>query len=801
MSQNNNELDINKQEDKLNEYYKWYEQTYAKIINLDKLKKYADDNQISWIKELVINFNYKYSSIWRHEVLNCFRYYIIPKKTEYLCCSFKIIREGSSSIKPDKNKLYSTIYAILYVIYDDNEDFQFENVSISSTFKSADGEYRANFLPFSQIMYYYEKYVNLFDFIEKYTVRQLKNKNIHFELNYIIPPIYKNQANIIKKLNKEINEKRLTIVFYNILILYFSRHIFNNNINDEFAESIHSIDQNNINNDINNFIDVNNLDKYYRILNNFTLFKKIPTQNIVVTTTGQKFIPLTINDIEHIQDIKSRPWRELYFSNLVGDLVINGISPSFPIFNNWFLIQGNDKNFWDNKVSKIKLDHSEISSDIIKKLENARKGTFIMDPIKKKELYLSFNMEGFSQAINIPIDYAENELILADIILCLLTEHIGHTMADMPSLLYYAGNKKVYGSIFKKSAYFNKHLFEYLYSIYTMNIKLGMIHGDLHLNNITLFHKRYSPQVTMNNEVLPSFSIVYNILNKFYLFLHSGYYSGIIDCSRAMMNKENLLKHHSEKVTNQVIYYQKNRILRSIESEMPDFYQINKINLEIALISNFDQVFYVYQCIDSYKLSRGLIALINVEILGNKEKLEYCGDEKVLKEEILPLLKKVNSISYNYFTTHMINIFNNDYKNPENVNKIIIEECFKMHEISNCKKSLVYDMKLVDYYSAENNIVYNTREYDKFPETVKLDYVVKNKIPGEEFGLKNYENYQKYLKKEKPDEKIKDIEEKYINDKNKRRGLEEVNNKKELNKDIEQFNVKSSEIQDYYFQI
>ena len=54
---------------------------------------------------------------------------------------------------------------------------------------------------------------------------------------------------------------------------------------------------------------------------------------------------------------------------------------------------------------------------------------------------------------------------------------------------------------------FKKYIFEIIYSLYCLNIK-GIIHGDLHLNNITFNIQNYN-----NNEKDNNF-VIYNI-NKF----------------------------------------------------------------------------------------------------------------------------------------------------------------------------------------------------------------------------------------------------------------------------------------------
>ena len=89
---------------------------------------------------------------------------------------------------------------------------------------------------------------------------------------------------------------------------------------------------------------------------------------------------------------------------------------------------------------------------------------------------------------------------------------------------------------------------------------------------------------------------------------------------------------------------------------------------------------------------------------------------------------------------------------------------------------------LIDYFSIDNEMKYNIREYDKFPPNIKLEYVVEHKIPVEQIGLRNY---HKKIKTEKiEEEKVYELQESEKASKSARRGKPEVSemDKSEKNK-------------------
>lgn len=776
---------------------KYIIEEYKKMIHLDKLETYANEYKLKWLSESIQNMRFEYSSIRRCECLNTINCVVLPDKIEYICAVFRIDRKGSSSIIPIEGKVYSVIIAILYISVTDSGDFEYELVTISPTFSSADGEYRHHLITFNQILYYYINNPQIFEPIEEHVVKQLSKNEIAFNQFYVIPnkvhPKYSREE-IENLLNTQIDQKRIAIMLYSILWLNEVRkdytHENENHLADGFKEAVFSNYDKTIYDKVHNTYDPLKYAALRIALSRFEIeVGEGPSQD----EFGQKFIPLTIKDAEEINDISLTPWREVFFSQVVGDLVINSVTSSFPILGHWFIIQGNDKKMWDNYVSIRKLDRSEKASNIIRDLEKARAGTYIINPVIKKEKYTSMYMENFSNHIIAAMDFAEKYIVLADNVLVFIIEHLGRTLADSITIMDKKIYTRAYGPIYKSLRIFSKYLFEYIYALFNLNTKLGIIHGDLHLNNVTLFFKTPVKGLTGDHINVHNPYVIYETEDNMYIFEDQSSRAGIIDFSRAFISTDQLKERISEDKRNRIIEDQKRRLKNVIEEELSDFYQEYRFQLDIAVSTQYDNVLEVFQIIDPYKLTKKYEMFINTTILVNKDLLEKIGDEIVLKEEIVPLLTKINNICYTYFTTQMTKIFNNQYKPEENINKIILRECFKEFEISNFVVPLldgVPKINLTDFLSCKNELLYSCGQYSKYPYISKFEFFTDHNIPMNPIMVKNFHNYEKYLRKTKPELFMRRLAEELRKNKLKRRGapkelwdIEDNDDEIKLNKD------------------
>lgn len=734
----------------------WYIKNYKETIGLKEAVKKYKKNKI-WVAANLENIKIGYSSIWRNHILMMLNSSTFPKKIEYITTVFNLQRKNQN-----------INYGMMYTWMDDHKKFQNEYIAIGPTYKSADGEYRARFIPYNQIMDFINNNRKHFD---KF-VKHCEDNKLQFKATSFFPD------KVHKKFAKRIDELSLPQIVYFCTwlfdVYYYDLKIISNHIAENYIAVI---------------VGPGDVEFYKELISNWKHYfshiimlselqsKKVSAQKFVDITCGQKIIPLHVKEIEQIGDIRYKTWRELYIGKLVGDLTINGISPSFPILANWFLICANQVELYDNEITHIKFEHSEIAKEIIVKLENARRNTF--EEKSGREIYFSSNLETLSESIDYSIVYSEKEIMLSDYSLCILNEYAGFTMAD-----FIQNDRKKHkitimqtGYIFTDHLMFSKYMFEYIYGFYCMNLHIGLIHADTHLNNVTLhtLHKYYDH---FNSRMFISDSyILYDLTetgDDLYMFPHHGKYAVIIDFSRGLLNGEKLYKVYPEEKVDEYIGMQRRRIVKLWMSEFPDFMGDKEHLLEAALFRDFDATFKLFSAYDSYKLCTSMKNVLLAEALN-------------IRPESMKLLDDVISLSGEILTVGAMNLLNGKTTEiGEFPNLTILKKCFSHGHISQYKERSLSELSIVDYFNATNKIQYSTSEPEKFPKSIKYDEIVKADFPiVKDLVYHRYNRMEKYLATHDIQKNVADISNEVREEEYLRRGYK--NKKKEI--------IKKQEIQ------
>jgi hypothetical protein len=329
------------------------------------------------------------------------------------------------------------------------------------------------------------------------------------------------------------------------------------------------------------------------------------------------------------------------------------------------------------------------------------------------------------------------------------------------------------GPILQSYDLFAKYIFEYVYGAYCLNSVLGVVHTDLHLNNATVYNKRFLWNSETKAYTFPNPRILYQVGGKLYLFPHYGSYSCIIDFSRALLDREHLETNFPPEDVPHIIDDQKRRILKTYMRDLPDFHHDFHKQLEQTLIINYDCVHRLVEAIDVYKISTGWLYLIK-ELLGNPKRLALYGDRKMLEKQAVPLLQKLQHSSLQYLTVRMQELFKDPIHTTlaqiPHPNLRILEEAFAGHVLSATNN--VKDTMLLDYHCAENPITYHTNQgYEHFPPTVRLDYVEKHRVPGEVEAVSRWHHYEEYLESHPTEEAIASVVEQALEERAERRDL------------------------------
>lgn len=714
-------------------------------------KFYLDQLQIDLLtKNKLINFsiveflNYNvYSGRHRLSVnMQQILYGFLIEKDKYMCTAFKLVSSnGSESI--------SSIYAYLYTKV--NEELNSTNKSqyehmfycLGPTFISQDGEYRDMFLHYSRLDLILQKYQNQYEIVEQLVLQKIESGKIDIHLDMFYPIGYKENKNDFEE---KINTSRLAVKFLVLCWLndYYKIHIgiTENHINPTYEQLIYDA------------ADVSTLDKVFKSLDSTTKFHEMlhnihgqqyyathqQSSSLIPIQTCQKVFPMTVNELTNIHDINFDVWREMHTTIDAFELVLNFVSPSFPYLHEWFLIQNTNPNLFDNPQQQIKYERSKIAKDMMKQLKNAR-NLSLSDSGPMQE-YRTFRDEKFEKTfieVNKPINYLNSNLIISD---CAMVFHMEQVNRTWRNYLHSSYNMEKSGfshkEITKKFTNLNlfaKYLFEIIYGLYCLNSKLGIIHGDLHTNNATIF-KLFSISKTHPTLQGKNPKILYVVEDDIsganfaenpepcaFLFDHSGSYSVIIDFSQAILSNRNTLAGMFGENTADVYFKnQQQRIMELLHLRFADLVGKNKKQFMAAIDADLPGFIKAFSAYDTWHFCDGVLKMFSVEEKENKIKIpqevkDFLTGIKTsalesVKKNLLQIISQEKTLSQDQTTNTQI----------EWPNLTILREHFSDFLIHNVNKKEQPDSyKIIDVFVYGNDLKYNSRSYENLPPLVRVE--------------------------------------------------------------------------------
>lgn len=448
---------------------------------------------------------------------------------------------------------------------------------------------------------------------------------------------------------------------------------------------------------------------------------------------GYKMVPLNMIEAQRPLDIRYSPWREWYICRSLGDLVINQISPGFPVLFDWFYIKNSRKGLYDNKSQYDRMKHSEMAKDILHVLYEAQRGTYFVseavegieksqDSIKK---WISKKFKKLNDEIGKSIDYGIGEIIMSEVTLAFVTEHVGSTFAES---LMMSKNKKLHSRMnmcFSSSGkgHFAKYVFDVCYSLYCANSRMGVIHGDLHLNNATIARsnvkkekqKKKNKSEEKNNE-RQSGHVLYVLDMDQYAFENTGHFGCLIDFSRGIINPMFLNKLHDESIPQSYQNIKDERKFREKEIKkllnmyIRMFPNKEKIREELVVLlkKNFEAAFKLLTCMDIYMF------VVRLERSSKRMNID-------LGKESFILLRKISSMSEKFLNTDMSLLWEDKTYADKILNdewplRQIIKSAFAHYSSEYQHKSVD---KITDVYIYDNPIKSSTSTWNKFPEYFK----------------------------------------------------------------------------------
>lgn len=626
-------------------------------------------------------------------------------KTRTVDICFKISHDGMQTV-------FGYIHADC-----EGDNINYKLACAGPTYHSMDGEYRSRIISLEHLEESFTKYAGDFPEIEDRIVARLASGDIEFTTD-----IYQaiSCSHTERKIRRDMLNMRMSI---KLLFMCWICDVF---------QVYHGVEENHINTTYKAIIAQ---DVDFKILKtliarvgreelfrasvrcSFQLFQNEPISRLWPTRCGQKVFPLSPLEALKTDDINYAVWRELYVTVLASNLVLNFISPSFPFIINWFYIQNANADLFDNKVIQDQYFLSEVATNLSAKLKEIDRLNYMGR--SHDEGVLSPKFARISKDIHRAVAFADSSVRLTDLALCMLSEWVGRTIRDIPSIIGSSEGIDALPRVFGDIDIFSKHMFEFIYGFYCMNSRAGLIHSDLHLNNTTIFmlvdyadNKRYKTPAIKGRKML------FVAAGMPYLFESTGLYSMVIDLSKAIVGDRQRLEHEFGVAYAEIfLANQTGRILHLMNQYFADFMEKHGELFLALLKSEFPLIFKALSALDTFVLMTNFRSMMSIDAA-------FASGRAKIADGAVALLDRIIEQSEELILSHLDKIISGELTAADDIewpNLLILRENFTDYEMGKPRAQLAEDEVICDVFNSELDMPYTVEDPDTWGPILGMD--------------------------------------------------------------------------------
>lgn len=674
-------------------YNRWLFYEYKKRIiqQDDSIYKFIGDN-----------INSKYNGSNRDYAAKCLKKYIWINSTNTIVTIFRI---RDSADPQAEAVIYTFLYStVLFVQKSKDKLTKMEHSYFcpSPSLMSRDGEYRQRIIKFSTVETVISKYSQLWNKLEEYMLRKINDSTWNYYTEYFYPTAkyQKLETQMISTVGRQRLPIKFMIISWFIELFNIVNNIPVNHINKTYLNVMGFSNKEILNKDakfykkIVNEFGVRMIYSLRHDLNVYSVSEQVSSLKL-----GQKLIPLNLSEAQNPFNIRYKPWKEFLISEKAQDLIINGICKGYPFIGDYFYLRDVRKTMFDNYIQYLKLEHSEQAVYITRKLIEAKMATYYTEHEYKRNprakerkntknvvieesfdeinMWLSEKFRRLYQMIDNPIKFSKRNLIMSEVALGVISEFVGRSFYDFILLNDKKTGSDFYisetGDSFENYDIWAKYIFECIYDLLCLNIHMGVIHGDLHLNNTTIHPMFYKEHADISNlidkGIFPYMLYIMKASPRsnesvVYGFPSRQYHSCIIDFSRSIIlpskveeytdyniNESKNLKlykkgpiHLLDKGGKDKFYNEQvSGVLHILENLFPNMYDKNKAVLELLISNYLEKLFPLLTAIDIYRFSSELIKFFKNKKLS-------------ISSKHIKLIKDINSKAEMYLTSKLLRI-------------------------------------------------------------------------------------------------------------------------------------------------
>lgn len=645
-----------------------------------------------------------------------------------------------------------------------------DQICPSGSMISRDGEYRGTFLHWNSLQLVLTKNIkakSIYEYILKYFTKVLKERKYILLIEILFPTDrIKEQFQFETELL--CSSTKIEIFCITWFTFYYSYYFgfISNNINGVFKNLMLKYKTH----DIPFFkslwvkFDLETIEEFrYICSNNIRGYRSTSFRISEKMKFGQKLIPLNLMDAQYPFDLEYSPWKELLIGNKLSDLVINGISNGFAITNSWFLIKHADVALFDNPSQYDRIAKSKIGLKIANVLKQANIYAYnsinmfendkdnqddilssVSGTVNKNNItsWLSNEFKVLQSKIQDSINHDKENIIMSNITLALISEYLGKTFYDS---IFISSTSKYYNKLtnnmLSQDNYenFKKYMFEICYNLYCLNSKVGLIHGDLHLNNLTLDVLVYTKNIIVK-EKDPKILFVLDEDHQ-YIFNHNLYDICIIDYSRSIIDIDKTDDFKIDHISNMFdIISNKDQFKNKQIQVLLNYLYTSKVeykefsaSLDPIVQHHYKEYFKILTTLDLFNFTSKFLDIFKSNLL-NTTPYTKC----------VKLISDLNK-SAEYYLTHVLLKLIQEQNYDEVINMewpilTIIKDIFQDNEAANFTDTN-YD-SIIDVYNYNHDIKYSLSAFKYFPPTLKeKKKLINGKViesTKKEFDLRNF---------------------------------------------------------------
>jgi hypothetical protein len=448
---------------------------------------------------------------------------------------------------------------------------------------------------------------------------------------------------------------------------------------------------------------------------------------------GQKLVPLSEREAMQPGDYNLAGWRELAVTQLVGDLVLNFVSPSFALYNQYTYIEGADAGLFENAPMEERYVRSLVAGRAAHSLREARQ---TVDGAKDANYYTG----ELSAKIYESLEYAQSYLLMSPVAMMHTMEDVGWSLRSLDIFARRAPTQ--WPAVLASFASLDsaaRLIFEPVYAAHCLHKKLDVAHTDIHGNNLTFYmwglaHMQRLAKGTGLPDYTPYYDdpVVLYVAGErgeadSYVFPAAGNSCCIIDYSRCILGpgfRQRLEAGRSPQYATHFYRDQVNRVMRTFHRYAPSIVAKNEVAIKAAVLANFEAAFPVLCTVDFLSIGRSIKSALTDAAASAAE-----GDAREFKvtEEAIAFAGKLEAAAFDQLVTGLHDLAESAGNRarlppPPLPGAALIQKLFAPWSFQRSAARL-RTAQLVDAYSFQNELRFAGADYARWPTWARLDEI------------------------------------------------------------------------------